>query len=249
MSEDNTKNCSKALVPVSMSTRGFSTKRLRRVLPAILQKNEEIIFLIADRLQMYNDAANKWPNRPIKEIVNWQEFPRSYFPQRERWLKRVYNTCGRKLCSSARFLSMDDVCDGHCFIVLRNLNILFDINEAFRTDICNEVYKHLAKRESYGDFDRSVRLSTHYLLEEIAANIRLRVVENIQNEYYLGEQIAVLPQLYAGQYGANVYDLAGIAQRAVCFAFYEWKEEEGSGTWVSVESPSAPRFEGYAQRQ
>jgi hypothetical protein len=132
---------------------------------------------------------------------------------------------------------MDEISDQLCFSILRNVNILYDVNDHFRSDIDEQVYAELDKRKSYVDFQRTVRLSIHYLLEEIAANIRMKVAEKIEDEYYLGDQMRILPKLYRGDYGVRVHDLAGVAPLAMHFRFFNWHEREALpfGEWELYE--------------
>jgi len=224
-------NTSKALVPISVSTQRFTTRRIRGVLPTILDRNSSIYFLIADRLQMYNNAAKFTEGANLNEIVNWNSFPPQYYQQREKWLRKVCKFC-RSKNNYFHFVNMDDVCDNHAFVILRNINILYDINSSFRHDVLNQAYIELNKRKSYADFEMSSRLSVHYLLEEIAVNVRIRVIEGIENEYYMGDQLMILPKLYAGLYGIKIFDLAGVANEGKSFNFFYWAEDDdGSGSW------------------
>jgi hypothetical protein len=223
----------KALFPISASNVRFTSARTANCLASVTEHNDYITFLIADRLQMYNDAANKWPHRDVDEIAKLNSPSKEFYAQRRRWLEKLIRAIGIG-ANRVETINMDDVCDAPCFSILRNINILYDINDEFRSDINDEVYSYLEKRKSYIDFQRSARLGVHYVLEEIAVNLRVRVSAEIENEYYIGEQLAVLPKLYSGSYNVKISDLTNYNTRDLKFRFFCWREDGTEASWIET---------------
>ncbi|HMF28549.1 MAG TPA: hypothetical protein VKE42_07240, partial [Candidatus Cybelea sp.] len=68
-------------------------------------------------------------------------------------------------------------------------------------------------RSRYPQYPLEIReqLSRAYLLEEIALNVRLHIDDGIDDEYYMGEQLGILVNLYHSKYGFNAFDLANVS--------------------------------------
>lgn len=219
----------KAFFPISVTTRLFSSDRMKQALPYLEPQYKEFIFLIADRLQMYNDAISI-RKAEIDIYRSWAHRPSSLFTQRAKWLKKVLHECGIDE-SRVMILSIDDIADGEAFLTFRKLLVFYNLNHDFHEAIEGEAHDATDRKASYIDYELVRRMSRIYVLEEIALNIRIRSRFNVYDEYYLGPQMKIFPDIYHGRFSWFLKE-AGIASEyrlsSARFFYYDenvrWKE-------------------------
>jgi hypothetical protein len=197
-----------ALFPISLSNQAFGTEAVLPMLQHLLSRHDEVIFLIADQLQVYNKALRLQDGVPLKEIVsNFGD--QTYLNQRNRWVSRLLQKMPDRLEDLRwRVLGVDNIADNRCFSIFRNVMLAYYGVKEFRSDIQAAAKLHaMARGDRFPLLHREL-LSTGYLLEEIALSIRIHVLEEIDYEYYLGDQSLPIIKLYSEKYEFSPFDLA-----------------------------------------
>ncbi|WP_046006414.1 hypothetical protein [Pseudoalteromonas rubra] len=217
-----------ALFPISVSNRQFSTERVTSALSRLPKRVNQITFLIADWLQLYNRARDRSSFDDIGSVIRDYNDRNNDFVNRQRWISNFLESYPNILSASTKIIGME-----HCFDALyantfRNINILRSVDEEFSRDVSDAAQLFLGNSRKK-DNKAAISLSEQYILEEIALNIRLRVKELIDEEYYMGKFHLPMLKVYAGEYSASVQDLlGGEIQHQMQFKFYslensEWK--------------------------
>lgn len=232
----------KALFPISLSNQRFSTALVVPAIDSLVDKYDEVLFLIADRLQVYNRAIGFSDNLHTRsKFEGFRKMVRltGTFEERRRWLDKVKIQLGeRAIAIKWRIESIDAIADAKAFEILRNIDILFGVDRKFRLDV----------QESANDFAlrhpehlRSVAslLSTRYILEELALSIRMRVQRRYTDEYYIGSTLLPALRLYSGKYVATPWELAGLQPTKADFRFFELIQQDlAPPYWAQVLSNS-----------
>lgn len=143
------------------------------------------------------------------------------FEERRRWLNKVRLRLGEKAVNmSWNIKSVDSVADAKAFRILRNIDILNSINPFFRQDVLSSAERFASRHtESYREV--AVNLSIRYIIEELALSIRMRVLGNYYDEYYIGPTLLPAIRLYSGAYVATPWELAGVKRGSASFRFFE----------------------------
>lgn len=172
---------------------------------------DEIVFVVADYLQIYNKIMQSPDPSTLPSVLKGFRERQQHIRQRRRWLERLrqrLNPMAHENCPRWTVLSVEDVTDCRCFRIFRNVMLAYYAIDDFREDVAADAHRHASSRR--GDFPLHIgeRLSTGYLLEELALSVRIRVVGKIWDEYYDGPQAAFIIKTYAGAYPVSVFDLA-----------------------------------------
>jgi hypothetical protein len=226
----------KALFPISVDSKHFGTEETINALNNISIPYSEIVFLVADGLQLYNKAAQSSTNdSSLNTIISNFKLNNNYYVERERWLQSVKSKTNN-LVSNAYwnitniFLISDNVFHD----IYRNIFVSYLSLGNFRNDVIHAAKKH-RKRISKQFSEYDLELSIAYIIEEIAVNLRLRVVEKIEAEYYIGSLLEPLVNLYFGKYDIDVFTLAGVSKYEMEFKFYYVEEYDSKNLiWRSV---------------
>jgi hypothetical protein len=219
----------KAFIPVSISTELFSSSRMIDGLGSLPKIYSEYYFLVGDVLQMYNDAsdARKDPHSIFKL---WSERPSKFFAERSVWIKRLEDKFN---LAHVTILSVDDLTDSKHHDLLRNLYILYNLDDSFKSDVDLTVSEAIDRRHYHRSHDTAKSLSLMYVLEEVALNLRLRHRFQVYDEFYLGPPLVVLVELLSGRHSwflreigfCNDYD----THRA---RFFSWGGDENRPSWI-----------------
>lgn len=216
-----------AFFPISVSAQLFSSARLIEALSDLPADYTEILFFVADRLQMYNDAFN--PEKTEHRVYQyWAKKPSEIFLDRKKWIQRIVQRLSIDQ-SRIQVVSIDDVADGEAFRIFRGLCVFHSLNHAFAEDVDAEVHRAVARKPGWTNYESARRLSRIYVLEELALNLRLRARWNVTDEFYLGPQMVILPELFHGRHAwylenvglCDAIDVSGAR-------FFYWAEE---GSW------------------
>jgi hypothetical protein len=235
-------NVRKALFPISVDSERFTTSRVIPALQAFVPQFQQVIVLIADGLHLYNKVQNVSDGRSLSNAIQDFKVKSAYFEQRRKWIDQV---CAKMVVSHKiewRVLNIDAVTDEVFYPIYRNVIIAFNTIDPFRHDVQEAAKAHALKTTAL-PFAQGVRLSEAYILEEIAVNLRIRVVEDVEAEFYMGEYLRVLQDLYQGKYGIDVRVLSGIRDARPDFHFArfvntalggEWRESDGDTAKASA---------------
>jgi hypothetical protein len=227
---------SKALFPVSVDSELFTTDRATKALSLIGDTYDEIFFIIADTIPLYNKAMSiKSPADFSQTTKEFQTTKQVYRTDKSRWLKKVtskiFNSCSKPMCS---ILDTNDLYDKDFFDIYRNIIIMYSTSNKFRDDVITSVNEHFYGKNTATIQHKKLKLSTAYILEEIALNIRTRTSLKIESEYYLGSLPKPLLSLYNNDYGVNIYDLTNIEKSNIDFSFYTFMEETDTPYWKKI---------------
>lgn len=223
------------LFPISVDSDNFSTDIVLDGLTQLTPKFNHIVFLIADSLQIYNKAKQIISGKPFDKILNEFRSRNKYFEERIIWLdKLAVQLKIDKHNKNWEYMKAETLFDKYFFRIYKLLIINFHTDNNFKSDIeiaaVNQIKKH--KKE----FDeRELKLNTLYILEEIALNLRVRLWNQLDLEYYIGEFHSPLIELYFGKYNLSISDICNKSTNTN-FRFYmgeiidnqrvKWKEME-----------------------
>lgn len=227
-------NNSKALIPISVDSKRFSTNEVIFALNSISTKHKKIVFLIADGLQLYNKATQVEGGKKIKNIIETFNLRNNYHNERVKWLLQIKSKLFPTISEmSWDFKDMYSISDSEFHKIYRNVVVSYLTIKDFSEDIKLTAVAHCLKvSKNYSELD--LNLSIEYILEEIAANLRIRVLGKITTEYYLGELPLPLINLYQNKYEVDVFTLCGkeINHHAK-FEFYH-SPDQAFINWVSA---------------
>jgi tRNA-dependent cyclodipeptide synthase len=227
-----------ALFAISLSNERFSTEFVVPAVDSLLDRYDEITFLIADKLQLYNSAlrfyATLGHNADGQRVRPFDAESRlsSTLNERKRWLNRVREHAGAKATHVKwNILSVEDISDSRAFAILRRVNILLGIDQHFRADIRGAALDYAARHQQFPE--TAALLSEKYIIEEIALSVRLRVISEIFDEYYIGTSLKPIVHIYQNKYLASPWELAGLEARPdMKFRFFD--ASATAGLWEEV---------------
>jgi hypothetical protein len=227
----------RALFPISVSNQAFSTRRVLPALQAVLSSYAEVVIFVADHLQVYNKALQIADGAGLSKIIGEFDLKQDYREQRIKWIQRMTSQMSSCEASHWKLIGVDDITDFKCFNIFRNVMVAYYGVCRFQDDV-NRSAKYYA-RSRYPQYPIEIReqLSRGYLLEEIALNVRLHIVDGIDDEYYMGEQLGVLLNLYNSKYGFNACDLANVPSHGRKIRFFGF-DGNGCASW-SEQLPEA----------
>jgi hypothetical protein len=228
----------KTLFPISLNNNLFSTEKVSIILGTLSQEYEEIFFIVADEIQLYNQAANVKNATDLSAVIKQFYSGRSLLDQRRIWLQKMMKQIFSKSEPNWTILGFDDIADQSFSRIYRNVLILFHTDNHFQNDVRNDAINFIQRKEnsSLQMNEKNIGLSVSYILEEIAASVRLHVGYEIWNEHYMGHQLRCIVNLYAGIYSTNIFSLAGSDEKEDKCIFYELNPE--SKKWFEILSKS-----------
>jgi hypothetical protein len=229
----------RALFPISLSNHQYSTNRIISALERILGDYEDITFLVADKLHLYNTAFRAFliskkslsPN-PNFSLFGTERSLSGILEERKNWLDKIKMHFGPKADSIRwRVLGVEDISDGIAFAIQRRVNILALVDQRLREDILTAATSYASKK-GFPEPTASA-ISERYIIEEMALSVRIKVVEGIYDEFYMGTQLQAVVKLYRNEYQASPWELAGIPERSsVKFRFFDSVTD--TGAWNEI---------------
>jgi hypothetical protein len=216
----------RALFPISVSNQAFSTRRVLPALQAVLSSHAEVVIFIADHLQVYNKALQIADGAGLSKIIGEFGLKQDYREQRSKWIQRMTSRMPGCEASHWKLIGVDDITDFKCFNIFRNVMVAYYSVCCFQDDV-NRTAKYYAQSR-YPQYPLEIceQLSRGYLLEEIALNVRLHIIDGIDDEYYMEEQFGVLVNLYNSKYGFNAFDLANVRSDGRKIRFFGCDEND-----------------------
>ncbi len=223
-----------ALFPISVSNRLFSTANIKRALGLMPTTITDVTFLIADWLQLYNRAINCNETLGLGEVIRDYRERNNDLMNRQRWISNFLDSYPDVLDAKIKIVGMEHYFDASYANVFRNINILYSVDEHFKNDIRSAANVYLCKRKNLGK-TIALSLSEQYILEEIALNIRIRVKEMIEEEYYLGKYHFPMLKVYKNCYSATPEDLlGGEISHGMSYKFFSLSDPNAE-SWISVD--------------
>jgi len=156
-------------------------------------------------------------SRIIREFTTNQH----YREQRSKWVQRMTSQMQSSGHSHWTLIGIDDITDPKCFNIFRNVMLAYYSIPCFRNDVDRSARWHAQQaRNSHYSADRREQLSRGYILEEIALSIRIHVINEIDDEYYMRQQSPPIVNLYHGRYEFSAFDLAEMPNDGRLIRFY-----------------------------
>lgn len=227
------------LFPISVSTEAFSSETVVGSLQAFKWKPQEVYFLVADELQLYNWIASDSASKIGPTLRRFYEGNR-YTIERAKWVEKLKRQVGfLQTAHTVGCFGTTHFVDKEYVRIHRNICILFEMDDLFRRDIQQSALSFVASRGQVAPLsEKARRLSVAYALEEIAVNLRVRVSAGIEAECYQGKFLKSLVKLYYGLYDVNVWDLCSCKPSKVLFSFFSIANSNAGPRWVKVASTS-----------
>jgi hypothetical protein len=236
MVPDNTPSSRVALFPISVDSAFFRTSTVIPALQAIGRKYKSVLFLVADSLQIYNKLWSAAQRSDLGiALEDFERLRQSYLTERMKWIARLCRQMHGPHPCDWTVRSSYDYMDAAFWRIYQRLLVLRCMSDELRKDIGHSALEHTRRQKQLKFSKESKRLSEAYILEELVLNIRVRVFERIDSEFYLGEYPKPLLQLYASRYGLGVGALAGRNTNDMEFRFFNWRQNDGDhGDWKQV---------------
>lgn len=188
------------------------------------QKIDHFTFLIADQLQLYNHSVT----RSASEVLSSSAIT-SCKVEREQWIDRIMGKLRRTRGgdeASLQFdvISMEKILDAAFFRVYRGLRLLFSTDANFKRDVLDSARNHALSHTQSNSVETRISLSVDYIIEEIATNVRIRLGNRFQMEFYPGDYQAPLIRLYDGRYEATHFELMGLPVSSEIYHFFSYDD-------------------------
>jgi hypothetical protein len=215
-----------ALFGISLDSAEFTSERFSRAIAA-LKSYDKITFFIADGIQLYNDLAKLAADRSMLASSDWTKTRADALAQRKRWLTKMrQNLRNWPTDQLWKIIGIRDIADPSTWDIARRVRLLYLFDEHFHRDVKQQAVEFSSARD-FGVTKRLLEeLSVEYLLEEVALNIRIRVVGRIHDEFYLGRFPNFLRRLYAGRYLKSAGELAGVSDPDVAkYCLFDWVDD------------------------
>jgi hypothetical protein len=215
----------RALFPISLDNPDFRTNTVLPAIRDILRNYSFILFLVANDLQLYNKADEVTSIGLLKTVfADFEKQRKSYFDERYKWLMKVINSLGSEFpLKRYAIRSVADFTDRSFYEIYRKVLITFYMVPEFRIDVERIVGSRI---QGSNIESRAGKLSRAYILEEIALNIRIRLLENITGEFYIGTLPRPLINIHNGSYKIDAWTLAGLSGKKSEMHFYELDHDQ-----------------------
>jgi hypothetical protein len=226
----------KCLIPISVDSKLFRTAAFVPLLEAIPQGYDSVLFFVADFLQLYNKVDQVNGGMQLAEVFNAFRADQNFLAQRRTWIMKIRRTSEFDLARVPwRVIGASEIEDRMFSDIWRAVLMMYECVLPFRDDVDEAAMKWVASH-SKTRVELSRRLSKMFLLEEIAMNVRLRVIERVEDEYYAGTTLLPLQKLYRGDYGIRVADIAGVDTSGIGFRFFSVNvgDVSGSVSWKQL---------------
>lgn len=209
--------------PISPASHAFSTQAVTQALGALPKTYARAVAVVFDGLALYNRAAEIGSDGGFAQVLN----PLNRVPvdgvNRKQWFSRLaaeLQDIGQ-LPKQVEAMEYREIADGHLLTALRRILASFSLEAEFRRDVESVALEHVRRSGKVATESR-LRLSEFYVLEEIAANVRVRLPNELADEYYMGSFHEPLLRLYEGHYSFLPADLVGSDCDTSGFTFYSW---------------------------
>lgn len=214
------------LYPISVTNRSFTSANVLATLKALgALAPRSMTFLVADALHAYNRGID----HASEDVVSVFSEPNAVVEKR-RWMRNVVGRARREgIVRQAEVKGIDEVTDRWTLHTLRNLDVAFVRDPRFRSDVEAVAEDYCRRRTRPGTPCRD--LSVRYVLEELAISTKLKFVDRITAEYYMGEVFKCTRRLFAGEYAFRARDLVGQSREVDVRLFsFSWE----TGRWFPV---------------
>jgi hypothetical protein len=226
----------KCLIPISVDSKLFRTASFVPLLEAIPQGYDSVLFFVADFLQLYNKVDQVNSGRELADVINAFRADQNFLAQRRTWIMKIRKNSEFDLARLPwRVIGASEIEDRMFSDIWRAILIMYECVLPFRDDVDEAAMKWVSAN-SKARVELSRRLAKMFLLEEIAMNVRLRVIERVEDEYYAGVMPQPFLKLYRGDYGVRVADIAGVDTSGIGFRFFSPSvgDVSGSVSWKQL---------------
>ena len=181
-----------------------------------------------------NKASGIQTGQQLSEMLSTFDRKNVFFKEKTRWLESLRPSIYSDLHDAPRWTisHISNYTDPQFYKIVRNIKILNETVAPFRSDIVRAAREYCSRvKKDFNETD--VRLSQAYILEEIATNLRLRVIGRIYSEFYAFHYLEPLLKLYSGAYGISIFSLCGKSELDVEFAFYQFSMQP-EAQWTKI---------------
>lgn len=220
----------RALFPISLSNHRYSTALMMAALDAVLDAYDEIVFFVADKPHLYNRSLStvlSWREGNKEPLFSSEGLLSEIVKERANWLGKIKARLGTKGSRITwKIKSAGEICDSTAFAIHRRVTILATIDDGLRRDIRSAVAEYVSGRGLPEPM--ASELSEHYIIEELTLSVRLKVVDRIDDEFYVGSSLGPMLELFRNGYSASPWELAAIPEDpGVRFRFFDSVTEAG----------------------
>lgn len=200
----------RAFFPISVGSRRFSTDAAKAGLLPLLGCYSDIVFVIFESLHLYNRASGVKNTDQLNEMFRTHADDTHISTERRAWIESIAGKLRSHNTSEWVVFRDADLRDAIFSRLFRNILVSYESVAAFREDVCQDIDDRLLKESASGHSLNKRELIKLYILEEIALNLRVRVFNELHDEYYLGDSyFKSLLGIYNGAYGISIEDLCG----------------------------------------
>ena len=208
----------RAFIGISLDSKGFSRIWVREALKLILKKHDQLLIVIADDLFWYTRSLHQKDGENRLALEECKSRIAKRRGEAMRFLSSEINKLSCEDQEKIEIRSWNYFADGSYADLLRKLKIAFLGLPDFNSSVKSVASRHAHKITSFTAHDIATDACTEFLLDETAMCVRITEIEGYCNEYYPGEDIAVLGNLYAGEWahlGLDVGALTGAPSKRI----------------------------------
>ncbi len=209
----------KVLFPISIDSKRFNTEEVIQALNALPKNCQEIVFLIADGLQIYNKISKVHDESSLQDTLrSFKTKEVEYFVERSKWITGLKTKVSADISAIKwTIINVHSVVNSEFYEIYRNVHLAYLTIDNFRKDV-HEIIQEYRATDGFSDLD--FKLSAGYILEEIAISLKLHVIEKINKEYYLGSAFKLFAKLYNHSYGIDAFDLCNQPKDELVHEFF-----------------------------
>jgi len=185
-------------VGISLHNKYFSKRNISTLLKYSYYWVNELLFLVADSLNRYNYM--------LKFRINEKTAVKKSHIEGEQVLNMLFKIISdNKITKPLITIKKWDEYVPFISDVQNNLEYLLKHNPMFRNDLTILSQKYLKDKIGldYMDSD-SIKISSKYIIEEMAISIYISEYTKYHCEIYPGEDIGLVNEIYSNKYGTNI---------------------------------------------
>jgi hypothetical protein len=202
----------KAFVGVSLNSKLFTRLWIRSALDYILQRHENLMFLLADDLLLYTRSAIISEGVIVLDFDGASAFARTKRLEVERLLLSESNRLSLSQSCRIEIQPWNQFTDDLYVQLLRRLQIAFLTINSFTECVKEVADKHVRTYLAKANIPNPIETSIGFILDEVAMCLRVSELGGYYNEYYPAMDSNVLTKLYSNtfaEYGLSIDSLIG----------------------------------------
>ncbi len=207
-----------AFIGVSLGSRHFTREWILGAFEYILDRHDQLAVMLADEIWLYTRLADH-----NSDILFQLGFARARMERVSQQMAQLFNSCRARLPDQQRnrvkILRWSDYSDAQYAKLLQSFRLAAAYLPRFSASVEATADRHVGKLDLTGPAAFGARTASRdYVLDEMAMCLRMTEVAGFTAEYYPGEDLTTLRDLYADcfvGYGLTTEALIGRARRRV----------------------------------